>query len=1613
MKKKLNTVYLLFVILLVAYFQLSNSGNPNNGHTGAPPTGNTCSNSAGGCHSGPTGLGTVIIDGLPSTVTPNTTYPISVIVERTNPDRVLGGFQLVAQQSNNNNAGELDNPGPSSTVTLAGGKYYFEHSPAAMFGGNTITYTADWTAPASAANGPITFYACAVLANGNGSTSGDCIVTATATTTLTGGGAITVVVTGDDVNCFGGNTGSATASASGGGGAPYTYTWSNGMTGATINNLVAGTYIVTVTNASGGNGTGSVIITQPPALTLALVEQQNISCSNPVGTAMVQANGGTGAYTYSWSNGQSGQSATFTSAGSYVATVTDGNNCQSTTSVNITANTTPPAAEAGPSATITCSAPMATLNGAGSATGSGIQYLWTTTDGNIQSGATTLSPVVSSSGTYTLTVTNTNNGCTNSDFTVVGSNIAPPTSDAGADGVLTCAVTQVQLNGSNSSSGANFTYLWTTSNGTIIGPANMQMVTVGSTGTYCLTVTNTANGCSATDCASVTSNITPPVANAGSASPLTCTTSQVTLNGTASSMGNNFSYLWTTTNGNIVSGATTLTPSVNQPGTYTLNVTNTANGCTATSSVTVTSNTTQPTASAGPDKALNCNNTSVVLDGSGSSQGGNFNYLWSGPGIVSGGNTPTPTVNAAGGYIILVTNTSNGCTKTDTAAVTQTPVLVASIPASQNVLCNGANTGSATAAGSGGKSPYAYAWSNNATTAQITNLAAGTYTVIITDADNCTASATATITQPAALVPNASATGETSVGGNNGTATANPSGGVPSYNYAWSNGANTQSISNLAPGTYTVSITDANNCVATQTVTVASFSCGGVSVNVAATNPSCNGGNNGTATATPNGGNQPYTYAWSNGGTGASQSNLAAGSYTVSMTDGNGCVVTGNVTLTAPSAISLSSQVTNVACNGGNTGSATVTATGGTGGFTYNWSNGGTGATQSNLTAGSYTATATDDNGCTSTIQVSITQPAALAGNLTSSNETALNANDGTAGVAMSGGVSPYGYAWSNGATTPSITGLAPGTYCVSATDANNCVFTGCTIVSAFGCTGQAVSIASENISCAGGNDGSAQVTATGFTAPINYLWSNGSTGSSVGNLAAGTYSVSVTGADGCAGSQAVTITQPDTLTASIAAQNDLECANSNDGSITVAAAGGTPNYDYAWSNGATTPTVSGLGAGTYSVVVSDENDCTTTLEVTLNVLPDVEAPVAKAMDITLILPSSGPVFVTPQQVDNGSTDNCGIVLRQLDVTAFGCANVGENPVTLTVTDAAGNTSTATAVVTVLDETVPTIFCPQNQTVDNGSCAPTVNYAAPNASDNCGNATLTLVSGPASGTAFPSGITTVVWSADDGNGNSATCSFTVTVISSFTANTSFTMPSCNGSNDGTATATAEGGTAPYSFQWDDPAQQQTETATNLAAGTYQVSVTDATGCVAVQTVQLTQPPAIVVVIEDIDPVAGPNQPGSVDVTVTGGTGDYTYEWTSDTGFTSDEEDIAGLTQSGNYTLVITDGMGCKITQTVFVDMADATTETGLERRVTLAPNPTSGRTYITIDLGQSAEVSYQVFDLAGNMVTAERRATVVAKQSFELNLYEAAGGVYLVRVIVNDTVVVKRLVVGR
>ncbi|NJN77678.1 MAG: hypothetical protein HC803_04565 [Saprospiraceae bacterium] len=205
----------------------------------------------------------------------------------------------------------------------------------------------------------------------------------------------------------------------------------------------------------------------------------------------------------------------------------------------------------------------------------------------------------------------------------------------------------------------------------------------------------------------------------------------------------------------------------------------------------------------------------------------------------------------------------------------------------------------------------------------------------------CTTFAGALITQPNVLVANISGTDETALNANNGTATVAPTGGTPAYTYLWSTGATTQSVSNLAPGTHTVTVTDANGCTSIESVVVEPFICD-LEALANATDADCNGGNDGTATATPLDGTGPYTYSWSNGQTAQTAINLVAGTYTVTITDSKGCTAGASTIVEEPTAIIPNASATSQTTFGVNNGTATVTPTGGTNPYTYLWSNAAT-----------------------------------------------------------------------------------------------------------------------------------------------------------------------------------------------------------------------------------------------------------------------------------------------------------------------------------------------------------------------------------------------------------------------------------------------------------------------------------------------------------------------------------------------------------------------------------------------------------------------------------------------------------------------------------------------
>ena len=355
----------------------------------------------------------------------------------------------------------------------------------------------------------------------------------------------------------------------------------------------------------------------------------------------------------------------------------------------------------------------------------------------------------------------------------------------------------------------------------------------------------------------------------------------------------------------------------------------------------------------------------------------------------------------------------------------------------------------------------------------------------------------------------------------------------------------------------------------------------------------CFGDADGSIDVTASNGIAPYTYIWNDGATTEDRSNLAPGTYTVTVFDDNGCALdpAATVVITEPSVVLAMATSTDISCYGANDGTAMAFGGGGTPTYTYEWNTGDLTQSISNLGPGTYTVTVTDANLCTATATALVLEPTPFTCNLnTLIHISCFGAMDGQLAVNGVGGTPPYAYAWSNGETTMSISNLGPGTYSVTVTDGNNCVSNcAATVLQPNPLTCSAT--ATSNVSCNGGSDGTATVTTAGGTAPITIDWGTANPNA----LAAGTYTVNVTDANGCTGTCTVTITEPTPVSCTTANTGNVLCNGGNDGSATVQGAGGTPPYTYAWSNGQVGSSASGLAAGTYTVTTTDANGCTGT----------------------------------------------------------------------------------------------------------------------------------------------------------------------------------------------------------------------------------------------------------------------------------------------------------------------------------------------------------------------------------------------------------------------------------
>jgi len=726
-----------------------------------------------------------------------------------------------------------------------------------------------------------------------------------------------------------------------------------------------------------------------------------------------------------------------------------------------------------------------------------------------------------------------------------------------------------------------YTYSWNPSGGT------NSTATGLSAGTYTVTITD-ATGCKF-------ANKTVTISGGGGSLTLSSNQSINSCfggsNGTATASSTTgtspYTYSWNPT------GQNTQTATGLSAGTYTVTVQDAA-GCSSTIAVTLL----QPsaiTAGFSASTSVNCfggNNGTATATATGGT--GALTFTWN-----NGQVGANATGLSAGSYTVTA-NDANGCTQTASISIVQPTVLTATVNSSTTVSCFGGNNGTATAQGGGGTAGYTYSWNNGQATITATGLSAGTYTATVTDSKGCTQTATITITQPSALSLSTSTT-LAACGGSNGTATVSASGGTAGYTYLWAFGSQaTSTATGLSGGNYLVTVTDNKGCTKTISATVNNAGAPSVSISNS-TNVSCFGGSNGSATASGSGGTGALTYSWApSGGTGSTGTGMTAGTYTVSVTDVNGCTVVTTVAITQPVVVAAGiSASVNVSCNGGNNGSATATATGGTGAMTFTWNNGQVAANATGLSAGTYTVTARDANGCTQTATVAITQPTIVTVGVSSNTMVScFGGNNGTATATAKGGTGAMTFSWNNGQVTAAATGLSAGTYTVTATDANGCSkISTVTITQPAAVTLQTSTIGS---TCSAAN-GSASVTANGGTGSYTYSWSNGQLTQTASGLLANTYTVTVTDNNGCSKTATVSVINSGSPFVSISAFTNVSCFGGNNGTATASAIGGSGAYTYTWiTSGGNAANATGLIAGNYTVAVSDINGCTATATVTI-----------------------------------------------------------------------------------------------------------------------------------------------------------------------------------------------------------------------------------------------------------------------------------------------------------------------------------------------------------------------------------------------------------------------------
>jgi gliding motility-associated-like protein len=877
-------------------------------------------------------------------------------------------------------------------------------------------------------------------------------------------------------------------------------------------------------------------------------------------------------------------------------------------------------------------------------------------------------------------------------------------------------------------------------------------------------------------------------------------------------------------------------------------------------------------------------------------------YNWS-----TGSNNDTLTAIAIGSQIYTVTATDNttGCTATDNITISVSNNLTASVDTIALPSCFGLSDGFINISTSGGNATLNYTWSNGITTQNAPNLGSGTYQVIVSDINGCTANLVVSLGQPDPITLSTALTPVTCFANCNGVISAAATGGTGILNYLWGNGSIGQSLNNLCAGTYALSVVDENGC--SENIQLYLQEPAPIYANLIPFNATCSGQTNGRIEIYATGGVPPLVYSINGGNSWTSTNiltNLAPGTYTVTIKDNNNCTASQNTTINAPSAISaVVTLIQEPLCHGDSNALAIVNVFGGIAPFNFAWNDGylTTSPSRANLYTGVHSVTVTDANACTAIASVSVQAPNPLIANIQTDTVYQCIGTPAQLQVFGSGGVGQYIYTWQGGETDAYIQRIFSSSqlYQVSLTDLNGCSSSDSVYVVVL--SNPNINIGTDTSICAG-----QAITIINLLdqAQYTYQWSNGASTDSINVVLLNNTTISATATDshtGCSTSDNINILISNDLVINIDTIIKPSCFGYSDGIVNLSVSGGNGNYTYSWTNGAITQDLTGLSAGLYIVQVNDSNGCST----------NIAANVGQATPLNLsttTLPPSCPGTCDGEitAFASGGTGNLSYTWNNGSTSAT-ISSICAATYTLTITDQNNCTATTTSILS--QPTPPNFVYEVNPT----SCAGNDGTIIISNSNPSSTYTITSTQGTVAGNIISNlspGLVNIT--VTQANGCSFVTPITITDSCICTISLGYEiMPiTCFDAADAVVTLFSSGGNNTVLYGINQQSPSTNNIFSGLDAGNYIFTAIDSNGCSASQSVTVLEPQALFAYVNPIELNCFNDTTGVIEVFAVGGSNPYSYSINNGSSWTSNN--VFDSLIAGTYTIIVKDVLGCQI-----------------------------------------------------------------------------------------------------